>query len=145
MLDELAPTLAGKDAEGMVAAFIEGSVAISRRHPIVAKAVRDELDMLGPVLVETGDGYSFVKFVADRLAVQFDKHLPTGTPDVPTKQLAEAAVRVAISLVLVPSSEFEDHRAIARLLVHGAAAQPTPPHEAAAGRAPRARGRRRQE
>ena len=92
-----APTLT--DA---VVAVVAGGVVALREHPVLARLLAHEPEVLLPYL-SFGGQTAFLAVAADRLAPAFAEHLPP-TDSV---RLAEWVVRMTLSYLLCPSDRFD--------------------------------------
>jgi AcrR family transcriptional regulator len=100
-----------------VAAFAEavGRVVVHfAHHPLVRRLVDDEADQVAAAFA---DG-RFLAIVADRVAAVMA--LGLGVPTAAVRPVAEAATRVAVSLMIAPSSPGGDDRAAVAGLIRAA-------------------------
>jgi AcrR family transcriptional regulator len=92
-----APTLT--DA---VVTVVAGGVVTLREHPVLARLLADEPEVLLPYLSFSGQT-TFLAVAADRLAPAFARHLSSAE----ATRLAEWVVRMTLSYLLCPSDRFD--------------------------------------
>ena len=89
--------------EGTIVALLDGVVTFAREHPVLAKVLRDEPELIGPFLVADHDELvgRITAAVAPLLAVAMDAGWLARRDAV---VVADWLVRLTISLVLAPPS-----------------------------------------
>lgn len=111
---------AGPMAERLAAALDFGLTWI-REHPVTSNLLRAEPELLTGLVVEQPDGAPYVKLAAAQLATMIETAPHADQLTATPAEVAELMVRLTISLLLAPESNFPDTARLAHLLINGIA------------------------
>ena len=115
-LVDVAETLdGGRPGPTSVVRFVAGAVRYARHHPIIAKVLADEPELIGPFVVTYMP--DIVRLIADQVAPALEGAMSSGAlahrdPAI----VAEWLVRVGVSLIIAPLPDDDLEPFLAELL-----------------------------
>lgn len=111
----------GADPRKVVHEFMEHALDWSANHPILARALVTESDLLVGLMIDPHDQSSLLGWVTDQLADVLVRLGQEKAFAVPARAAAEAMVRITWTMITLPSTTFASRDQVLDTMLYGIA------------------------